>query len=282
MPPWTAAPIACAALAIALWLNRNAVGFLPDDRPGGRKQHARPMPLAGALLGVGAAAILAVADAFVLAGAVLATTVLGFVDDWRKERGDGLPWQLKGVVLAAAAGTAVAVLPADRLDPGQLAALALGVFVITNAVNFLDNTDGVALGVGGLGLLLLGPGWPALPTIAWLFLGALPWNWPRPRLFLGDAGALSLGLLLGSGAAARLASDPAAAWPLALAAVAVPVLDFAQVVTARVVIGHPPWLGDRRHLTHIALHRLGVPRACIAPLFSALVGGAFLWARAIG
>ena len=38
-------------------------------------------------------------------------------------------------------------------------------------------------------------------------------------------------------------------------------------LAARVSLGLPPWVGDRRHLTHIA-QNAGVPRIAIAPLFA--------------
>ena len=68
--------------------------------------------------------------------------------------------------------------------------------------------------------------------------------------------------------------------PLWLLAVAVPLTDFMQVVLMRLIIGVPPWVGDRRHLTHIA-QNLGLHRVTIAPLFAALATGIGLLPRAI-
>jgi len=92
---------------------------------------------------------------------------------------------------------------------------------------------------------------------------------------LGDSGAYLLGIATSTVAARAAVLDP---W--ALAAVAVPFLDFTQVVIARIALGLAPWVGDRRHLTHIVHHR-GVPRWAIAPLFAAVaigrvVGAAFV------
>ncbi|MCA8956037.1 MAG: hypothetical protein KDC87_08180, partial [Planctomycetes bacterium] len=97
--------------------------------------------------------------------------------------------------------------------------------------------------------------------------GCVPWNWPRPQVFLGDSGAFALGMI-----AAHASLDAGmrnAAAPLWLA-VALPlwvfVLDFVQVVAARLILGVPPWQGDRRHLTHIA-QNLGLPNVAVAPVF---------------
>ena len=61
----------------------------------------------------------------------------------------------------------------------------------------------------------------------------------------------------------------------ALAPVAVPVLDFAQVVAARLYLGFLPWIGDRRHLTHIAMNT-GLPQVWVAPVFASLAAVLFL------
>ena len=95
-------------------------------------------------------------------------------------------------------------------------------------------------------------------------------NWPRPRLFVGDAGAYLLGTLL---AATSLAHRGDAA--RLLAPVAVQLLDFVQVVTMRLRLGIAPWRADRRHLTHIAQH-LRVPRWLCAPLFGAAAAAAIV------
>jgi hypothetical protein len=48
------------------------------------------------------------------------------------------------------------------------------------------------------------------------------------------------------------------------------------------VLAVPPWVGDRRHLTHI-LQNLGIARVAIAPIFAAVAVGtglaAILWLR---
>jgi UDP-N-acetylmuramyl pentapeptide phosphotransferase/UDP-N-acetylglucosamine-1-phosphate transferase len=85
--------------------------------------------------------------------------------------------------------------------------LFLWILFFTNAYNFMDGVNGQS-GVFALNAL----GWYALmassqPGSAWggvapflliaaAILGFLPWNFPRPRTFLGDSGSLPLGALL--------------------------------------------------------------------------------------
>ncbi len=88
-----------------------------------------------------------------------------------------------------------------------LAFLFLWILFFTNAYNFMDGVNGQS-GVFALNAL----GWyalmaPSQPGSAWggvapflliaaAILGFLPWNFPRPRTFLGDSGSLPLGALL--------------------------------------------------------------------------------------
>jgi UDP-N-acetylmuramyl pentapeptide phosphotransferase/UDP-N-acetylglucosamine-1-phosphate transferase len=263
--PAAAAALALLLVAIGTWCNRRWIGWLPDDPPrAGRKQHARPMPLAGIL--VVPAALPWLVDArswWLLAGFVLAAAI-GFVDDWQKERERDFDWRWKALGLGVAAALAATGIlsPTDALWTWLGAVLF--VFVLTNATNFLDNTDGVAAALAAVSLLVLGAGGGPAMAIGCAALGFLPWNWPRPRAFLGDAGAYALGLATGVFAADAVRYEPV--W---LLAVAVQLADFGQVVFARLWLRVPPWVGDRRHLTHIA-QNLGLPRRAIAPVFAAV------------
>ena len=83
-------------------------------------------------------------------------------------------------------------------------------------------------------------------------------------MFRGDGGACARGLC------ASYAIVPTAREePLFLLVAAVPLVDFLQVVCARIWLAVPPWVGDRRHVTHIA-HNLGVKKVLVAPLVAAI------------
>lgn len=255
-----------------LWLgdrcNRRWFGFLPDDPPRpGRKQHAAPIALGGVLLVPALLGCLVAERGFWpgwpwAVAAVALAGAIGFVDDRGKEHGDGLDWRRKGLGLCVVAG-ATAMAMCDPLHaPERWLLYALLAFVLVNAVNFLDNTDGVATAIVAVPLASECGGWPLASAACGLAF--LPWNWPRPRLFLGDAGAFALGTLLALHVQSGLHDGPTALW-----LAAVPLADFVQVVLVRLWLRHPPWVGDRRHLTHIA-HHLGLPRVATAPLFAAL------------
>lgn len=277
MNPATAAAAAAAAATLAcagaFWSNRQLVGWLPDDPPHpARKRHRAPVPLAGVVLLPAVLPWLCAAAEWSLAAAAGIATAAGWLDDRSKARG-GLDWRAKAALLLLAAA-AVALAAVDPLaEPLRFAAVVGFVFVVTNATNFLDNTDGVAASLAAVSLLGASGGEGPLAAAGFAALGFLPWNWPRPRLFLGDAGAYLLGVL---SAAAALRPTPFA--QATLAAVAVQLADFVQVVCARLWLGLLPWVGDRRHLTHIA-QNLGLPPVAVAPAFAALAAAIALWAR---
>lgn len=265
-----AAAAAVTALAAAAWCNRHLVGWLPDDPPRpGRKQHRGPIPLAGIVLLPVVLPWLLVAGEWWLAIAAALACAVGFVDDRGKEHGRDLDWRWKTLGLTVAALVAAIAVVDPTTEPHAFLWTVGFVFVLTNATNFLDNTDGVAASLSAVSLLCLSQGNGPLAAVGFAAIGFLPWNWPRSRLFLGDAGAYLLGIVVAVATARRAAIEPRM-----LLAVAVQLGDFVQVVTARLVLAMPPWVGDRRHLTHIA-QNLGVPRIWIAPLFAglALLGG---------
>lgn len=268
-----AAAAAATVIATGLgeWINRRWRGWLPDDPPGpGRKQHGRPIPLAGIVLLLLLLPWLAALGAYWLAAAVAIAGGVGYLDDRGKEKRQDLDWRWKALALWLASGLVVAGHHTMMATPWEMALWLLVTFVLVNATNFLDNTDGVATSLSAVSLLwLTGASGPAAP-IAGAALGFLPWNWPRARVFLGDAGAYTLGIAV---AWALLARWPTG--PHSLAGVAIQLVDFCQVVIARLVIGVAPWIGDRRHLTHI-VQNWGLRRPLVAPLFAALATAAVL------
>jgi UDP-GlcNAc:undecaprenyl-phosphate GlcNAc-1-phosphate transferase len=201
----------------------------------------------------------------------------GLADDARK---DTVPAWLK--LLGQIAAAAIAVLSGARLDllvwaPANALASILWIVTIANAMNFLDHADGlcasVALVATGIFAAVALPQEQyflilALAALGGGLAGFLPWNLPRARIFLGDAGALSIGYALG--ALTLLESYvvrnspgylPALLPPIVLA---LPLFDMGVVVLARVRTGRPVHMGDRNHLHH-RLVRLGMtPRAALA------------------
>ena len=264
-----------------------------------RDVHSTPIPRLGGVaifLGFAAAALVARQLPFlsgvyssgqisgILMGAAIVCLV-GAVDDIHE-----LDWMTKlaGQVLAAGVmaykgvqllavpffGTAT-VLPA----PALVAVTVLIVLATANAVNFIDGLDGLAAGVVGIAALaffsysyLLSKSYfpanvftnAAFVTAAVLgcCVGFLPHNFHPARLFMGDSGALLLGLLLASATISITGNvDPsqftggsvtAALLPIAvpLAVLSLPFLDMVFAVVRRTLAGQRPWHPDSKHLHH--------------------------------
>ena len=158
---------------------------------------------------------------------------------------------------------------------------------ITNALNLLDNMDGVAAGVaaiaaGYMAVLFALEGQTSLVLFAVALsaslLGFLAHNYPPARIFMGDSGSLFIGLALSG-----LALAPAPGGSRSLVAVmaapvlilGVPILDTTIVTIGRLLEGRPVTVGGRDHTSHRFV-ALGLPEKRTAWLLwgLAFVGGA--------
>jgi UDP-GlcNAc:undecaprenyl-phosphate/decaprenyl-phosphate GlcNAc-1-phosphate transferase len=144
----------------------------------------------------------------------------------------------------------------------------LWLLTVINAFNFMDNMNGLCTGLGAIAAGIFGgvaaqEGQYLVALIAFLTFGALlgflPYNFPRARAFLGDAGSHLVGYLL-----AVLAILPhfyTAQHPrrwavlLPLCVLAVPLADMAWVVLLRWRLGRPFYIGDTNHLSHRLVRR---------------------------
>lgn len=213
----------------------------------------------------------------VLLGCLTAVHVLGLIDD-RRPLG---PMPKLGVLVAAAAVPAVftetrLLTGLDGLAGGPWLSVALTVFwilLVTNAMNFMDNMDGLSAGVGMVcaacfltGTLITGQWFIAgmLALLVGSLLGFLWRNAPPAKLFMGDGGSLVLGYLLGFLTVRTTYYADAAAGPetaqalgpgwygalMPLLVLAVPVYDLVSVVVIRVSQGKSPLVGDLQHTSH--------------------------------
>ncbi len=281
--------VAITALALAVSAR---VGFV--DRPGGRKAHERAVPLGG-----GVAMFLAWS---VPVGALLVLSVVCGARPGAFGRAlGGFAARANPLALLLAGGGALMLLgladDARSLSPGLRlavqAAVASGVFWassearvtlfvgwpalsflytvvwvvgITNAMNFLDNTDGLAAGVAMVAsacLAVVGFQTGQEP-MAWLALGLagatagfLAFNFPPARIYMGDAGSLFLGFSLAvltvlftyyRGDAAPSGRLYSVLTPLLL--LALPVFDTVTVLAIRLRERRAVWRGDRSHFSH--------------------------------
>ncbi|MFN8587546.1 MAG: MraY family glycosyltransferase [Candidatus Eisenbacteria bacterium] len=269
--PLLAFPIALVAALITTPLMLRlawATGYL--DQPEARKLHTS----ATALLG-GAAVFLAalvgwaitvarlphapaeVEAYYLLAGAGVALG-LGLWDDRF-----GMQPSVKMVGQAAAATLIVSagVVPDTGLPLGVTGALAMiGLIALMNAVNFLDNMNGM---VGGLApIALAGFAWMSFErgangvaaaqlALAGACVGFLPFNFPRARIFLGDAGSLFLGYSLGASALIAMRNQPPG-WAQVgpLLALGYPAFDMVFVIVTRLRDHSPVYQGGKDHTNH--------------------------------
>jgi UDP-GlcNAc:undecaprenyl-phosphate GlcNAc-1-phosphate transferase len=275
-----AAPLIGMALALVLtpaairlaW----ATGYL--DHPEARKLHTSATALLGGVTVATAAcaAWLLVArgigvmpdrtGAFVFAGAGVAL-VLGLVDD---RHGMRPSIKLAGQALAAGLLLASGRLPDLGLPAPLTVGLALlALTALMNAVNFLDNMNGMVGGLAAITLVgfgVISAGQRATGTaiaqlaLAGACVGYLPWNFPRARIFLGDAGSLFLGYALGASAVLTVGASPPG-WgrlgpPLLLL---YPAFDLVFVVVNRLREGRKVYEGGKDHSNHRLARVLGSP-----------------------
>ena len=155
---------------------------------------------------------------------------------------------------------------------------------ITNALNLLDNMDGLAGGVGAIAAAFMGvnfllAGDVGMAGVAFAFAGALAGflvhNYPPARIFMGDSGSLFTGLVL-----AGLALSPAPGLSRSLFAVvvvpaivlAVPILDTTFVTVTRLLEGRPISEGGTDHTSH-GLVALGISEERVVWLVWGLAAG---------
>jgi UDP-GlcNAc:undecaprenyl-phosphate/decaprenyl-phosphate GlcNAc-1-phosphate transferase len=200
----------------------------------------------------------------ILLGAAIAL-VTGLFDDRRKKEDTFPVWaKLLGQSLAALppilAGIRVTFLPGEALDVGVT---FLWIVFVTNAFNFLDNMDGLSAGIAAIatalfagvaiveGQLLIGG---TLVALCGSLVGFLPLNLAPARLYLGDAGALAIGNLLGTLTVLEsyVTRDSATLLPVCfpLIVLAVPLVDSGVALASRVRERRPLHVGDLGHLSH--------------------------------
>ncbi|MEZ4415135.1 MAG: hypothetical protein R3E10_05220 [Gemmatimonadota bacterium] len=203
-----------------------------------------------------------------LAGAGLLMFFTGLRDDLEPVMpGPKLVLQLLAAVALVSAGISFRLFDRAPLD----VLLSLFWFVgMTNALNLLDNMDGLAGGVTAiaaafLGVLFLMGGQIPFAVLAFALVGAvvgfLVYNVHPASIFMGDSGALFLGIFLGGLALAPapgLSRGLFSVIALPMLILAVPILDTALVTAGRLAAGRPFYVGGRDHTSH-RLVALGVP-----------------------
>ena len=225
----------------------------------------------------------------VLAAALL-IAVIGVVDDlW------DLDWMIKlgaqflaAGIITVGGGLQILSLPfGDLIVFSSWLSITITMFaivIVMNAVNFIDGLDGLVAGVCLIAngvffaysyILTRDTGASSYFNLASFLaavligacIGFLPFNWSPAKIFMGDSGALVLGLLMATSAVAVTGQLEPSALDLErlgrsqllgafipillpLLVVLLPLLDFGLAVLRRMNAGKSPFSPDRKHLHH--------------------------------
>jgi len=145
---------------------------------------------------------------------------------------------------------------------------------ICNSINFFDNLDGAASGavaIAALGVFVIAfdRGQELVSALSIVTAGAtigfLMWNKSPAKIYMGDAGALFLGIII-SVATIRLNPGITPTWKsltIPVILLAVPLLDTCVAVISRLARGLSPLTGGKDHLSH-RLVRGGLTRPAAA------------------
>lgn len=241
-------------------------GFM--DEPSARKVHARPTPrLGGAAIYLGCiAALLVFSDRFYvsqLVSILVGATLVSFLGVWDDRQG------LRPLLKLIGQGLAAGILIASDIEVGflhnpvlNLAATLLWVVGITNALNLLDNMDGLSGGVATVAsifffLLAVMSGQYLVGSLAAALLGAclgfLYYNLNPASIFMGDTGSLFIGFVLAAlGIKLRFPDNvDFVTWMIPLVVLGLPIFDTALVVISRLRRGRNPLTTPGKdHVSH--------------------------------
>jgi len=273
---------------------------MPNSAP--HKLHKFPMPLAG-----GIALIAAVITSSLLFGTYqdsnvvalfISGTVIFIFGLWDDFRGISPLVKIFGQTLAAIIlillGVSIRIFESPEFFLSSNGPLdvyldwlltILWIVGITNAFNFVDSMDGLAVGLGGTAaaffmLVMLVAGQFLLSNQSALIVGACVglyfFNAAPAKLFLGDSGAQTLGLILGVLAIAYrpLGVNQSSSWFVPVMLLGVPIFDMTLVVISRLRRGKPVYEAARDHTYHRLLDLgWGSNRAVLGMQVAALLLG---------
>jgi UDP-GlcNAc:undecaprenyl-phosphate GlcNAc-1-phosphate transferase len=238
------------------------------DRPDARKIHLDPIPLLGgvAIYAAFIAALLLFGNRFrinELVGILVGATLVSFLGVWDDRRGLSPLLKLASQFLAASilviSGVRIGTFPWETVN----IILTLGwVVVITNAMNLLDNMDGLSGGVGAIAaiyfLLLAAMNGQYLvgalsAALVGACLGFLVYNFNPASIFMGDAGSLFLGFMLAAvGIKLRFPEGvEIVTWMVPVLILGLPLFDTMLVIFSRLRRGfNPLTTPGKDHISH--------------------------------
>jgi UDP-GlcNAc:undecaprenyl-phosphate/decaprenyl-phosphate GlcNAc-1-phosphate transferase len=236
-------------------------------KPKADRWHKRPTAMMG---GVAVFAAVAVAylllvphtrEGWVVMGASTALFFVGLVDDFLHIK----PYQkLIGQVLGASAVVFFGLM----LPWGWGASVGMAVTIfwligITNAINLLDNMDGLAAGVSAIAAAFIAANFAIngqtveasmLAVFAAALLGFLFYNSNPASIFMGDCGSMFIGFFLASSALLSASGDRGRSFIVVIAVpvlvLFIPIFDTTLVTVVRKISGRSVSVGGRDHTSH--------------------------------
>jgi UDP-GlcNAc:undecaprenyl-phosphate GlcNAc-1-phosphate transferase len=187
--------------------------------------------------------------------------------------------QTIAALILIVSGVQVHFLPSDFLNWAVTVVWVVG---LANAINFLDNMDGLSGGITAIAsafflLMAVQNGQYLVSALSAALLGAsvgfLVYNFNPASIFMGDTGSLFLGFMLAAlGIKLRFpANTDAVTWMVPVLVLGVPIFDTTLVVFSRIRRGLHPVTAGKDHTSH-RLVRLGfTQREAVMALY--LVGG---------
>ena len=276
---------AISATPGARWL---ALKFGIIDQPAARKVHTTPIPRFGgiAIYGAVVIALLVFRERFglnqlvsILLGATWVSLVGAWDDRWGMRPALKLLGQVVGAMILIVAGVQVQFLSSVVLNWMVTIIWVVG---LTNAINFLDNMDGLSGGITAIAsafflLLAVQNGQYLVGGLSAALLGAsigfLVYNFNPATIFMGDIGSLFLGFILaGVGIKLRFPKNTdAITWMVPVLVLGIPIFDTTLVVFSRIRRGLHPATAGKDHTSH-RLVRIGfTQREAVMLLY--LIGG---------
>lgn len=197
------------------FFRRLAVKFKILDLPNRRKIHKRATPLLGGVaiyLGLLSGFLFSLKNLYFFMPILISVTIImiiGLIDDIRGLSAQiRLFYQLIIALTISLLGVRVSFLPHSLWgDISEIIITLIWIVGVTNAYNYLDGMDGLAVGSGVVNLLcfsviLYHTKQYSLAILTIILMGAclgfLPYNFKRAKIFLGDAGSTLLGFTLAS------------------------------------------------------------------------------------
>ncbi len=255
------------------------------DQPDARKIHTRPMPSLGgvAMYGAFLIALVLFADRFFIPqiiSIIVGATWVSFLGVWDDRVGLSaglkLVGQVFGALILVATGVNAEIFHQPILDAAITVVWVVG---ITNALNLLDNVDGLSGGVAAIAsafFLLIATlnGQYLVGSLSAALLGAsigfLIYNFNPASIFMGDAGSLFLGFMLAAvGLKLRFTGHPDVVnWLTPLLVLGLPIFDTALVVVSRLRRGlNPLTHPGTDHLSHRIIARGMTTREAVLTLY---------------